>query len=142
MQHGGFYSHIPATLENQMTATLHQENGSVHPIGMVVDDDELVRESVAAILEDLCDHVYQASDGQEGLEVLADHPDISLIVTDIAMPRLDGVAFVGRARRLHPALKVLFLSGLQRPPATEEFLPKPFMRRALVSAVQHLLTDS
>ena len=106
---------------------------------MVVDDDELVREFVVAMLEDLCDHVYEASDGLEGLQVLADHPDISLIVTDIAMPRLDGVAFASRARLLHPELKVLFLSGLQQPPGSEEFLPKPFMRRALVSAVQHLL---
>ncbi|HUD62384.1 MAG TPA: response regulator [Acetobacteraceae bacterium] len=106
---------------------------------MVVDDDELVRESVVAMLEELCDRVYQASDGLEGLQVLADHPDISLIVTDIAMPRLDGVAFANRARRLHPQLKVLFLSGLQHPPGKEEFLPKPFMRRALLSAVQHML---
>jgi CheY-like chemotaxis protein len=122
-----------------MAATLHEENGSTLPIGMVVDDDELVRESVVAMLEDLCDQVYQASDGLEGLEVLADHPDISLVVTDIAMPRLDGIGFACRARRIHPDLKVLFLSGLQQPPASEEFLAKPFMRRALMSAVQHLL---
>ncbi len=122
-----------------MAATLHEENSSTHPIGMVVDDDELVRESVVAMLEDLCDHVYQASDGLEGLAVLADHPDISLVVTDIAMPRLDGIGFASRARRTHPDLKVLFLSGLQQPPASEEFLPKPFMRRALMSALQHLL---
>lgn len=122
-----------------MTLTLHEELGSVHPIGMVVDDDELVRESVVAMLEELCEHVYQASDGLDGLKVLADHPDISLVVTDISMPRLDGLGFAKRARLEHPNLKVLFLSGLQQPPASEEFLPKPFMRRALMSAVQHLL---
>ena len=106
---------------------------------MVVDDDALVRESVAEVLEDLCDQVYRASDGIEGLEVLRQHPDISVIVTDIAMPRLDGVGFASQARLLHPDLKVLFLSGMQRPPATEEFLAKPFPVRALISAVQHLL---
>jgi CheY-like chemotaxis protein len=106
---------------------------------MVVDDDDLVREAVAAMLEELCDHVYQASDGIEGLEVLADHPDIGLIVTDISMPRLDGLTFVHQARRLHPELKVLFVSGLQHPPASERFLLKPFMRGALVSAVERLL---
>ncbi len=109
------------------------------PIGMVVDDDALVRESVAEVLEDVCDHVYRASDGVEGLEMLSQHPDISVIITDIAMPRLDGVTFASRARLLHPDLKVLFLSGMQRPPASEEFLAKPFPVRALVSAVQHLL---
>ena len=82
--------------------------------------------SVAEVLEDLCDQVYQAADGQEGLEMLERHPDISVVVTDIAMPRLDGIAFASKARRLHPELKVLFVSGMQRPPASEEFLEKPF----------------
>ncbi len=110
-----------------------------HAVCMVVDDDELVRESVAEVLEDLCDHVYRAHDGQEGLEILEQHPDISLVVTDIAMPRLDGIAFATKARRLLPELKVLFVSGLQRPPDSEEFLAKPFRARALVSAVHHLI---
>jgi CheY-like chemotaxis protein len=122
-----------------MAASTTPQIASCQPIGMVVDDDALVRESVAEVLEDVCDHVYRASDGVEGLEMLSQHPDISVIVTDIAMPRLDGVSFATRARLLHPDLKVLFLSGMQRPPASEEFLAKPFPVRALVSAVQHLL---
>jgi CheY-like chemotaxis protein len=124
---------------DQMAASTTKQIVSSPPIGMVVDDDALVRESVAEVLEDVCDRVYRASDGVEGLEMLNQHPDISVIVTDIAMPRLDGVTFASRARLLHPDLKVLFLSGKQRPPASEEFLAKPFPLRALVSAVQHLL---
>jgi two-component system, cell cycle response regulator CpdR len=92
---------------------------TTHAIGMVVDDDELVRDLVAGVLEDMCDEVYQASDGVEGLKVLDTHPDISLVITDIAMPRLDGIAFASQARRLHPELKVLFVSGKQRPPAAD-----------------------
>ena len=95
---------------------------------MVVDDDALVRESVAEVLEDLCDHVYRRRTGWKGWRCCAEHPDISVVVTDIAMPRLDGIAFASQARRLHPDLKVLFVSGMQRPPASEEFLPKPFPR--------------
>jgi CheY-like chemotaxis protein len=123
-----------------MSETLDQEKGCPPCVGMVVDDDILVRETVVAILEELCDEVYEASDGLEGLEVLEHHPDISVVITDIAMPRLDGIGFARRARCAHPGLKVLFVSGLQHPPASEEFLPKPFPRRALVSAVQHLLS--
>ena len=113
--------------------------GNPQPVGMVVDDDALVRETVAEVLEDLCDHVYRAADGLEGLEVLRQHPDISVIVTDIAMPRLDGITFASRARQLHPDLKVLFVSGMQRPPESEDFLAKPFPARALVAALQQLL---
>ncbi len=122
-----------------MTANTQEHSESPQPIGMVVDDDALVRETVAEVLEDLCNQVYRASDGVEGLEVLREHPDISVIVTDIAMPRLDGIAFASQARRIQPDLKFLFVSGLQRPPGNEEFLAKPFPARALVSAVQHLL---
>jgi CheY-like chemotaxis protein len=126
-------------MKHEMAVHMTTNQASTHAVSMVVDDDALVRESVAGVLEDLCDQVYQASDGEEGLEVLLQHPDISLIVTDIAMPRLDGIAFASRARRLHPELKVLFVSGLQRPPASEEFLAKPFRARALVSALHHLI---
>ncbi len=122
-----------------MAASTMKQVSHSQPIGMVVDDDALVRESVAEVLEDICDHVYRASDGVEGLEMLHRHPDISVIVTDIAMPRLDGITFASQARRLRPELKVLFVSGMQRPPASEEFLAKPFPARALVSALQHLL---
>jgi len=115
------------------------DDGINHPVGMVVDDDQLVREVVADLLGDLCDEVYEACDGVDGLRVLTSHPDITLVVTDIAMPRLDGIEFASRARKLHPNLKVLFLSGLQRPPASENFLAKPFPARALVSAIQDLL---
>lgn len=124
---------------HEMTVSTTKQDATAPPVGMVVDDDDLVRESVAEVLEDLCDQVYRAADGVEGLAMLREHPDISVIVTDIAMPRLDGVGFASQARLLHPDLKVLFLSGMQRPPATEEFLAKPFPVRALISAVQHLL---
>ena len=113
-----------------------------HNVGLVLDDDALVRESVATILEDLCHRVYQAGDGVEGLKILGEHPDISLVVTDIAMPRLDGIAFADAARQLHPGLRVLFLSGMHRPPPCETFLEKPFPVRALVSAVSQLLEAS
>jgi CheY-like chemotaxis protein len=116
-----------------------QTDGTAHNIGLVLDDDALIRESVVAVLEDMCDCVYQGGDGVEGLRLLSEHPDISLVVTDIAMPRLDGLAFADAARQLHPDLRVLFVSGLQRPPASEIFLEKPFPLRALVSAVHQLL---
>src|SRR5690348_15012388 len=122
-----------------MAETMATKQVPTHAVGMVVDDDALARESVAGVLENLCDHVYQASDGLEGLEMLRQHPDISVIVTDVAMPRLDGLAFASRARHLQPDLKVLFVSGMQRPPASEEFLAKPFRARALVSALHQLM---
>ena len=98
-----------------------------------MDDDALLRESVVAILEELCGQVYEASDGVEGLEVLGRHPDISVVITDIAMPRLDGIGFARQARRDHPDLKVLFLSGLysDHPPARSSAKAVPAARAGL-----------
>jgi CheY-like chemotaxis protein len=123
----------------EMAARMTSDDSSVYAVGMVVDDDELVREAVAEVLQDLCKQVYRAADGLEGLDMLRQHPDISIVVTDISMPHLDGIGFVSQARRLLPHLKVLFVSGMQRPPASEEFLEKPFPARALVSALHHLM---
>ena len=53
-----------------MAENLDQEKSWPPCVGMVVDDDVLLRETVVAILEEVCDEVYQASDGLEGLEVL------------------------------------------------------------------------
>ena len=125
--------------DDRIVTTAAQNDASAHNIGLVLDDDALIRESVVAVLEDMCDYVYQGGDGVEGLRLLNEHPDISLVVTDIAMPRLDGLAFADAARQLHPDLRVLFVSGLQRPPASEIFLEKPFPLRALVSGVHQLL---
>jgi CheY-like chemotaxis protein len=125
--------------DDRIVATPEQDDSGAHNVGLVLDDDALIRESVAAVLEDMCDCVYQGRDGVEGLRLLNEHPDISLVVTDIAMPRLDGLAFADAARQLHPDLRVLFVSGMQRPPASEIFLEKPFPLRALVSAVHQLL---
>ena len=122
-----------------MAAREVARNGSTERVGLVVDDDALIRETVAAVMEDMCDHVYQAADGVEGLDLLEQHPDISVIVTDIAMPRLDGITFAHQARRRHPEVKVLFVSGMQRPPESEEFLLKPFRSHALASALHHLI---
>ena len=122
-----------------MPAHSSLEQVAPSPVGMVVDDDVLVRETVAEVLEDLCGHVYQAANGLEGLEMLRLHPDISVVVTDIAMPGLDGLSFASRARHLHPDLKVLFVSGMQRPPQHETFLVKPFRARALMAALHNLL---
>ena len=104
-----------------------------------MDDDGLVRETVCETLSDLGVKVHEASDGVEGLEVLEHHPEIAVVVTDIAMPRLDGINFVRRARALYPELKVLFMTGQQATPAGETVLSKPFRHSALVSAVRALL---
>ena len=65
---------------------------------LYVEDDEIIRENAVEYLCDYFKEVYQAKDGLEALEVYgAKKPDI--IITDIKMPRLDGLAMAKKIRR-------------------------------------------
>ena len=66
---------------------------------LVVDDSSFFRHTIASFVEDLGHETVRAEDGQHGLEVLAEHPDVALVLTDIEMPRLDGFEMTRAIRR-------------------------------------------
>ncbi len=64
---------------------------------LLVDDDKLVRESLARVLTDKGLTVFEASNGKEGLEkALAG--DVDLVVTDVIMPEVDGLTMLAQLR--------------------------------------------
>lgn len=65
---------------------------------LLIDDDQLVRESLARVLEEKGLNIVQAQDGKEGLEK-ALSGNIDLVVTDIIMPEVDGLAMLARLRK-------------------------------------------
>ncbi len=65
---------------------------------LVVDDSKLFRTRLKALLESLNLHVLEAGDGREALDVLGSHDDVSLMVTDYNMPRLDGFGLIEEIR--------------------------------------------
>jgi len=83
---------------------------------LVVEDDARVRRVVVARLEEEGYHVIQAADGKEALSLVAAHPEIRLLFTDIIMPGgMFGDELAREARILRPSLKVLFTSGYAEP---------------------------
>ena len=79
---------------------------------LVVDDELDILEVAAAYLTEMGITVIQARDGVEALKMIAEHPEIDLIVTDIVMAGgLNGEDLVRRARALQPSLKVIYSSG-------------------------------
>jgi signal transduction histidine kinase len=79
---------------------------------LIVDDEELLRLSLARFLTRRGAVVREASDGAVALELLAREPS-DVVVTDLRMPRMDGIAFYTELRRRDPVLaeRVVFLSG-------------------------------
>jgi two-component system, NarL family, invasion response regulator UvrY len=90
---------------------------------LVVDDFEAFRESVCSMLlqTNRFQVVGQAVDGFEAIEKAeALQPD--LILLDIHLPRLDGIAATQQIRKLAPKAKILFLTGIDSPEMAEEAL--------------------
>ena len=121
------------------------EAAGVSETVLVAEDEPMVREIVSGVLRDLGYRVVEAGDGVEALAALAGAPPISLLVTDVVMPRMGGRELAERLRAETPGLRTLFVSGYTDgalgdagDPATA-FLPKPFMSAELAAAVRGLL---
>ena len=78
---------------------------------LVVDDEELVREVLAEGLKEHGYEVLRASDARTALAILDAGADVDVLLTDYAMPGLDGVALIEKARQRRPGLPALLLSG-------------------------------
>lgn len=111
---------------------------------LLVDDEPPVREYVKRILTREGFAVMEAADGLEGLHMVENMGcKMGLVLTDIAMPRMDGIALAQKVRELCPRMPVLLISGCAYPFGSETaeytLLRKPFMPSALREAVRHLL---
>lgn len=79
---------------------------------MVVDDDDLFRESIAQNLRDSGYSVEVFADGLSFLSYLADHPQVDLLLLDWKMPRMNGIEVLSHVRKVAPDLPVIFLTVL------------------------------
>jgi PAS domain S-box-containing protein len=113
---------------------------------LAVDDDELVLQNTAAMLEELGHHVVTASGGSEALHRLRQMPQVDILVTDQLMPNMTGVQLAIAASAVVPGLPVLLVSGFAELKAQEAerfaFLHKPFNRAGLSQAIARTITPA
>ena len=77
---------------------------------LIIDDDDVVRASLAAYLEDSGFKVLQANNGLQGLEVFQQEgPD--LMICDLRMPQVDGLELIRRINALGVEVPVIVVSG-------------------------------
>jgi DNA-binding response OmpR family regulator len=113
---------------------------------LVVDDEAGVREVVQRYLERDGFLVSTASTGPEALSIIEHERDIGLVVLDVMLPGLDGIEIVKRVRRAS-LVPIILLSarsdeldrvvGLET--GADDYVPKPFSPRELVSRVKAVL---
>lgn len=112
---------------------------------LVIDDDELVRATIASILESAGYEILEAEDGQQGLQLFHRHA-VDLVITDILMPFKEGIETIVEIRQRDREVRIIAVSGggnigsgsilhaAQRLGA-DEVLSKPFTRDDLLAKV-------
>ncbi|HEY4200164.1 MAG TPA: PAS domain S-box protein [Devosiaceae bacterium] len=110
---------------------------------LVVDDDVLIAMNTVDLIEDLGHSALEANSGKMALEILASETPLDAMITDFAMPGMNGVELASKARELRPNLPILLASGYaELPNGTELELPrlgKPFMQKDLAAKLSQLL---
>ena len=109
---------------------------------LVIDDEEPTRRLLSRTLSRHGYQVLVASDGREGLATfLAHRTQVALVVTDMAMPTMDGASFVRALREVDATVPVIATSGLELADAASvsAFLPKPYTPDAVLQAIRRVL---
>jgi PAS domain S-box-containing protein len=115
---------------------------------LVVDDEDNIRLITQATLEKYGYAVVTATDGTDALGQYAQHRDsIALVLTDMAMPYMDGPSMIRALKRMSPDVKVIGMSGLMNPEQTAEletlkvddYLSKPFTADKLLTTIAAVL---
>lgn len=96
----------PAATAND--AVLHEDDGTCI---LVVEDEASVRSFAVEALKEIGYRVREASDAATGLALLKQHPEISVLFTDVVMPDANGRELAEQALKLRPGLKVLYTTG-------------------------------
>lgn len=113
---------------------------------LVVDDDALITLNAVDILNELGHTALDAYSADEALTLMEKHPDIGAMVTDFAMPGMNGIELAEAARRLRPGLPVLLTSGYAELPDTgaDHFprLEKPYREDQLIACLAELLAPA
>ena len=113
---------------------------------LVVEDEVMVRAVAERALTRHGYTVLAAENGEAALEILGREGKIDLMISDVVMPTMDGPTTVRAARKLHPDLPILFISGYAEEQLRKSidipnvaFLAKPFSVQQLAETVRDVL---
>ena len=121
------------------------------PLALVADDDTAVRNLIREMLASDGWETLSACDGQEALEMLEQSAEpVQLLVTDMYMPKTNGMELIKAVNSTHPDIPVLVVTAynfdMDIPPegfkGRMQLLPKPFSMKVLLQTAQTLLNNT
>ncbi len=124
----------------EQTDTETSGSAGAGPTILVVDDDGEVREIIVEFLSQAGYRILQAGGGTEALRIVAETPDIDLVITDVRMPDISGLDLADMVERQRRHLKVILISGFFVCKGVgRRVVRKPFRMQELQEAVREEL---
>jgi putative nucleotidyltransferase with HDIG domain len=116
---------------------------------LVVDDEETIREIVCSMLGGAHFHTRQAANGVEALSILESGDEFDLILSDLMMAEMDGIALLERAKERYPDVPIVMVTTVHDISVAlqairngaYDYLPKPFEREQLLATVRRALEN-
>jgi diguanylate cyclase (GGDEF)-like protein len=138
----------------ESTETIHYLIDKIHRVlknqnhlALIVDDSRTYRKQIKQILDTQLLNTITAEDGEEALELLRTHPNITLVITDYNMPKVDGLELITDIRKLYKkeSFPILGISSdvessikfLKH--GVNDFIKKPFFKEEMSTRVNNLL---
>jgi len=114
---------------------------------LVAEDDDTVRMFMKKILERAGYKVIVANDGEDAVKRFREHDDISLVLSDVVMPKINGREMLDEIKKIKAGIKAVFISGyatdiMQKKGPIEagtRFITKPFKKEDLLQTVREVL---
>jgi CheY-like chemotaxis protein len=116
---------------------------------LLVDDESTVLKVMTRSLEKSGYGVIPAEDGEQGLALYSQHQShVRLVITDMAMPGMDGPALIAALKKLNPSVKIICTSGFGSSSGKNSvselgvhaILSKPCNSRIILQAIQDALS--
>jgi CheY-like chemotaxis protein len=121
---------------------------ATNPTILVVEDEAFTRMVAIDTIHDMGAQSFEAGDACEALHLLEEHPQVTVLFTDINMPgEMDGLALAEQVHMLRPDIEMVLTSGARIPAANEmpddsSFLPKPYAAGQLVSLLKEKIAHA
>ncbi|MBL8208839.1 MAG: response regulator, partial [Blastocatellia bacterium] len=146
-----FYVYLPAQELTTLVTEDVPERAISRGMGetiLIVDDEENVREVLRFTLEASGYRTLVACDGVEAVAIYRQHyQEVQLVLTDMAMPNLDGPSAIRQMKEINLLVEVIATSGVKTTGKLDEamkagaitFLPKPYTAERLLSVLEEIL---
>ena len=98
---------------------------------LFIDDEKGVREGTGTFLKKFFKNVIVCADGEEGLKTFIEHGDFDIVITDVLMPKMDGVTMAKEIQKIDSKVFLIFLTASRAMKDSEEELSDITLQKPL-----------